>query len=580
MKGLLAAFILLSASWTVQAQSLNMSAALSPRGWPAGVSLPGIADTDKVYPGCPTPPTSFGNIWNINPSTGSTQATYTTAGISINPLVTPHQGDATHPWNSLQAVFKTVSGYIGPLLATVPGGQSVIQAGDEIVLATGSYGDLVIGAHFTSGAQVVNSPAITIANGSGQTPLFTSINVGETTGLVLNGLKVQNHLSANNPLVVINDGSVSGFTATNIILENMDVSSDTVANSNGWSQATWQADGSIGIEIEASDIQGPSSAITCASVVNSHVYVVQGHNIGAINVFATDSLMQNNEVDHFSTDAVDYSGSNVAVRLNYIHDDVFTNLGPFDQYFAVRNLTDQGLFHQTNFTMDRNKIIESIDAAQLFQANLGFYLSSSGDITNFTAYDNLFAGNGGGLETGTLHNAFIANNSLMGGIIDVQQGHAGSLGTGTGPVGIPPSNVRVLNNVAPEFSLSGAGLVNVQADHNIATVTSGFPWIYEYVYSVIFIPANAGALATVASAANTLCGCSDTGVSNLMDGLGPTNEFTSVPTSGSFPMSPQPDWTPLSGKPAKTMGGAVLVPPLTDYNEVPFAAPYSIGGLN
>jgi hypothetical protein len=65
-----------------------------------------------------------------------------------------------------------------------------------------------------------------------------------------------------------------------------------------------------------------------------------------------------------------------------------------------------------------------------------------------------------------------------------------------------------------------------------------------------------------------------------MDGIGQANEFTAVYGSGSFPMSPQPDWTPLPGSPAKTYGGAVLIPPLTDYNGSTFTPPYSIGALN
>lgn len=583
MMRVLAAAALLASSVAADAQSLSTSAALSPRGWPADVSIPtiqancaaagtcGSPSGDLVYPGCPTPPTSFGNVWNINPSTGQTQAAY--GGLTTNPLISPHQGDATHPWSSIQAVFKSTAGYTAPLLATVSGGQSIIQAGDEIVLATGSYGDLVIGGKFSAAQEVVNSPALTIAAGASQSPSFTSITANGTSGLVLNGLKVRAHLNANNPLVNIGDGAITGYTATNIILENMDVSSDTVLNSNGWSQGTWQANGSEGIGLAASD--NVFSKLTCASVVNSHVYVVQGHNIGAISIWASNTLTQNNEIDHFATDAVEYAGSGVAVRYNYVHDSVLTQT--FDQYFMVDNVQDQGNGHQSNVTLDHNKVIESIDASQLLNAHLGLYLSSKGDVTNFTAYDNLFAGNGGGLEVGTTHNTLIANNSLMGGTINVEQGHAGILGTGTGPVGAPPSNVRITDNLSSQMGLSGSGIINLQADHNIVTNATGNPWTYEYIYSVIFLGATPGALTTVAAKATSTCGCSDTGVANLMDGFGPTNEFTAVPTGGSFPMSPQPDWTPKGGSQAKTMGAAVLIPPILDYNG---ATNGSIGALN
>jgi hypothetical protein len=38
-----------------------------------------------VYPGCPTPPTTFAHTWYFDPVNGQSEATMTSAGISLNP---------------------------------------------------------------------------------------------------------------------------------------------------------------------------------------------------------------------------------------------------------------------------------------------------------------------------------------------------------------------------------------------------------------------------------------------------------------------------------------------------------------
>ena len=56
------------------------------------------AQAQQVYRQCVAPPSKFGNVWYIDPVKGATQLA---GGV----------GSATHPWNSLQAVFQTTPGY-------------------------------------------------------------------------------------------------------------------------------------------------------------------------------------------------------------------------------------------------------------------------------------------------------------------------------------------------------------------------------------------------------------------------------------------------------------------------------------
>ena len=82
------------------------------------------ASAQQVFHDCATPPSTFRNVWYIDPVNGKTQA----AG---------GNGSQAHPWNSLQAVFATVTGYAYPAaddralssVRTPPGTANVFAAG-------------------------------------------------------------------------------------------------------------------------------------------------------------------------------------------------------------------------------------------------------------------------------------------------------------------------------------------------------------------------------------------------------------------------------------------------------------------
>jgi hypothetical protein len=125
---LLAVFAAIALAESASAQFLSVSADLNSRAWPAGVSIPAIGNSDLVYPGCPTPPTSFGHVWYFSPS-GQTQQAY--GSLTTDPTVNPHQGDSTHPWNDPTALFgyhpppgnlAPSAGYNQMLLSTAPQG--------------------------------------------------------------------------------------------------------------------------------------------------------------------------------------------------------------------------------------------------------------------------------------------------------------------------------------------------------------------------------------------------------------------------------------------------------------------------
>lgn len=574
MKRLLRALVAtLAIGGHAQAQLLSMSAALSPRGLPPNVSIPAVTSSSVSYPGCPGEVTSHAHTFYVDQVNGHTQSGGGTGAIGA-------------PWDSLQALTGNnagtpTAGYTQILLSTAPGGNgsSPVKPGDLVVVNTGSYGDVIFGAS----TQIVNNPALTIQAGAGQTPLLTTLNVNEVVGLHIEGTSGSTNFMVRsvNPgtnayLVSVYDNNVP-LSTSDIILENMDISSGSVATFNAFSKASWITNARPGLIFNSFFDNTPATTMQCVSLVNSHVYEVSRSGFGAVEGESASILIQGNEIDHMFPTGIKFNQSNVAIGHNYVHDFVEASLG--DPHYAVVNGQSGGLtpsLFQSNVYIYNNKMLESVDSGQTFQSAASFYLNTGGDITNFVAWDNLGAGGGScAICTGNSHDFLVANNSFMfsgtgqNPNMNLSQEHNG----GTGPIGLPPSNGWVFNNIANQFNnVNGSG---VQTYHNIAAPgATGFAvWVYTQDWAQVFASPTPGSVTTLSSIS---------GQQNLLDGgIGggapQANEFTAVPAANSFPMSPQPDWTPKTGSSAKTAGAIVTIPAIPDYNGI---TNNSIGALN
>ena len=543
--------------WTAPAwgafASFSSAYPLTPRALPNGVSIPSVTSSSIVYPGCPAPPTSFGHVWYIDPVNGHGQVAY-----GSDPG--GGTGSSSAPWNSLQALFgQKVSGVQMPSngytqflssAAVNQGGYPAgpIQPGDEVVLMSGNYGDISAGTYSVPSSQIINSPALTIAAGSGQTPVLSTLNMKGVSGFVFNQVTIESENTNGNYLVKITDGYNTGYTNTNIVLENMTIASAPVATALTWTASQWEANARPGVFLQG--ISSPAS-LTCVSVVNSNISVTHLISSSAIQLDADNALANGNQISYFSNSGLEFSGDNTAVFGNYIHDQFNTKEGDGLNGIIV---SQQVRFtsHQ-NAYIANNKIIHYLDSSLPAPGQLDGVLSANSNWTNFVVVDNLIAASGCyAISPGNVTNGIVANNSVIdGGIaaiepcgpdqILVAQAHAGT----TGSFGSPPFNVRVFSNIAPTFSFFG---INVQADHNIATNTSttrvSFSYPNEYEYAQFIFPTPGSVVAAP----------SDSGAANFMDGLGQGNEFTAVPVAGVAPMAPTPNFEPRSGSPAKTYG--------------------------
>lgn len=132
---------------------------------------------------------------------------YTAAGVSLNPTVTPHQGDINHPWKDFNAVSTTIAnaralGYADPLMSA---GIGPILGGDEVLLQSGTaaqYGAIGFGISGflsnTSGSYVVFQPA------PGATVTLASLTMGNVANLAFSGINIQS--TGKFPLLTVGTG--------------------------------------------------------------------------------------------------------------------------------------------------------------------------------------------------------------------------------------------------------------------------------------------------------------------------------------------------------------------------------------
>ena len=259
-------------------------------------------EAQQVAHDCAGPPSTFRNVWYIDPVNGATAAN-------------GGKGSQAHPWNSLQAVFQVTTGYTYPLLATAPYRYGYVFApnpnavpikpGDEILLMSGNYGNIWIGNYAN---ELTNSSFVTIAAAPGQSPVLTSLFIESANMFAFDGLKVQSLEPAaieNYPLVEVKDQGAS-FPTSDIVFSNITISSQDDVSS--WTQAQWIANGRNGFVVQSS----PGGWNTkCISMTGSHITNVRfGASLGAAL-----TLFSDNEIDHFGDDGIDYAASDLYITI-------------------------------------------------------------------------------------------------------------------------------------------------------------------------------------------------------------------------------------------------------------------------
>jgi Right handed beta helix region len=440
-----------------------------------------------VYSGCATPPSTFGKVWYVDPVNGKSPAASGT-------------GSQAAPWNSLNGVLSgnwatagwTVPGYTRPLLSTAPYfhivngvrvdvadsiGNPPVHPGDLIMLMSGNYGDISIGAY---AQEVVNPSFVTVQAAPGQTPVLSTLLLVSTTNWVFNGLKIQSLWTSANtqPLIYIHDQGAS-LQTSNIVLENMMVSSQDDAEA--WSQAQWIANARNGFF--AWSTPGGTNT-SCISFTGSHISNVR---TGA-SIAANQLIFSNNQIDHFGDDGIDYAASNIAITHNDIHDNL--NIGDGNHPDAMQGVigflpAGATVNYLKNILIDSNMVIRQTDPELSFPYFLQGIDAFDSDWTNVTVTNNVVITSAcQGIALSSIHSSLIANNTVVEDGLFSTPGCTAAIDVG-GPSHEGPlsTNTVVRNNLSSQLNVDtrDSGVV---ADHNVVMCCVG-PEISWYANGVV-----------------------------------------------------------------------------------------------
>jgi parallel beta-helix repeat protein len=439
----------------------------------------------QVYPGC-AQPGATGKVWYVDPVNGKTPA----AG---------GDGSQTAPWNSLQGVlsFRFPSGYTRPLLSSVPYvhvvdgkrvyvadqlGSPPVQPGDTIELMSGDYGDVVIGDY---NAGTYNSDFVTIKPAPSQKPVLTTLLISRAGKFVWDGIKVQSPRNTDEnskPLVLIGDQGPT-YTTSDIIIHGLDVTTADRAVTGTCSQATWQANARIGIQLWGQPGDGTNGEpwTTCISVTNNHVhYVYQG-----ILMFANKTLVSHNEVDHFTADGTDYGANDLTITNNYIHDNMTIDANHEDAMQGQNGPLTHGIAfnHFSNILIDSNRIIRQTDQNLQYVSYLQGIDAFDEDWTNVTVTNNVVVTSAcWGIFLSSLHNGKIVNNTVVAdGLLSMPGNCKPAVGVGDKTHEGPSSSDSIIrNNIANNLNIYNID-PKMTMDHNICLGINGKCQIVTYV---------------------------------------------------------------------------------------------------
>jgi hypothetical protein len=439
-----------------------------------------------VYSGCAAPPSTFRHVWYIDPVHGKTPA----AG---------GNGSQAAPWNSLNGVLSgnwatngfSVPGYTRPLLSTVPYyhitsagrvdvadsiGNPPVQPGDEIVLMSGNYGDIIIGVYLK---EIANPSFVTVEAAPGQTPVLSTLYIYSTTNWVFNGLKVQSLWTSANtrPLIWIKDQGAS-LPTSNIVFENMILSSQD--DTEAWSKAQWVANARNGFFASSS----PGGTDTkCISFTGSHISNVK---FGA-SIVANQLIFSNNQIDHFGDDGIDYAASNIAITHNNIHDNL--DIGDNNHEDAMQGVigflpAGATVNYFQNILIDSNMVIRQTDPELSFPTYLQGIDAFDSDWTNVTVTNNVVITSAcWGIDFSSIHNGLIANNTVVEDGLVATPGCTAAVSVGDKThEGASSSNTVLRNNLASALSIYNLDS-GVVADHNV-TLCCVSPEIVWYANGV------------------------------------------------------------------------------------------------
>jgi hypothetical protein len=409
----------------------------------AGCVVPAAASS--VYPFCDAS-ASTGHIWYVDPLRGSLKG----------------DGSKAKPWRTLGDVISN------NLIASAPSRwdntlrrnvitspNAPIKPGDTIYLMTGNHGTVTIQGYYGTTLVGYNqSQFITIMAGPGQIPVIQQLNIIGGSHFIFRGISFLGTNNTGSYATAYSNGSDFGFVNIrgphdNIIFDqNRFISA---ADVSGWSISDWISKRASGIT------EGGGS---CLAITNN---TFKNIGFGIRTQKSQHVLIQNNTIDYFTDDGIDYGSDDLTIDGNTITNSIEDGDG-----FHRDGMQGQPYNEQTtisNVTITNNKVIRIADPRNPYPGFLQGIDAFDGQWSNVTVKGNFIVTDAGdGLVFFGSHNITISGNTVMGDsgrllpcygmTLSQCEGQSVQPTNSTTPAlrvtksktGVPSSNVYVTNN--------------------------------------------------------------------------------------------------------------------------------------
>jgi hypothetical protein len=355
-----------------------------------GIAGPALARA-AVYPGCASAPAApTGTVHYVDPINGSMTG----------------DGTLAHPWHTLTEVVAAGLFYNTPVHGLAHISPSApIQAGDTVYLLSGNHGSVLLKGSYGKGlVGFNNSSFITIAALPGQTPVLSQLSIVGGSKWVFRGLTLQ---STNNTGIFPSGGGSAGdYWLASFQGPHSDIvfDSDTLSSApdaSAWSILDWLTKRASGVR----EIGG-----TCVAVTNTSLKYI---GFGLATQSSNNVLIQNDSIDYFADDGIDYGSNNVSIIGNRITNSIEDGDGFHRDGMQGQPYTESTL--NSNITIQNNTVIRITDPALAFPAYLQGIDEFDGRWSNVNVSNNVVITDAGqGITFYGVNRLAISNNILLG----------------------------------------------------------------------------------------------------------------------------------------------------------------------
>jgi hypothetical protein len=260
------------------------------------------AGSSPVYPGCASPaPVAGGSSHYVDPMHGSMSG----------------DGSREHPWRTLQEVVadglisttppRARKGFTG-LFQGKPAG--VIRPGDTVWLLSGDQGEVKLQGYFGKELEgYKNSEFITVAAAPGQTPVLRKLEILGGSRWAFRGLTFQSLNDTGQFAAGATTGKDYWLVALLGPHDNIVIDGDhfqSAGDVSRWTNDDWVRKRASGVVDEGGE---------CVAITNNSLRNV---GFGMQTQSSNKVLIDNNIINYFSDDGIDYGSSNLLITHNRI----------------------------------------------------------------------------------------------------------------------------------------------------------------------------------------------------------------------------------------------------------------------